>query len=449
MKHLKDWLERLKSRSTSGDYWEDRRHHEALETLATVSDEGEWIKLSGHSNGFVREVAVRELSKQSSPATLAALLERVNDWVPQVRKLATEGVRQYLAVEHAQALLYALPQIMALAECQRADHGPTLAAARSALQAAQVRNQVEAAFISNQGKTARFLFELLLEVSDGSPHLLEKALAHREMIVRQLAVLACQALQTEQAVPLLQQALNTPGASVRVRAVQVLLQRLDDPRVLLRSALLDASAAVRNLALWAAPRWQIDARCVLDNRLQQSIPQSKREWLGLLGLANDLGARLDGDWLAAALHAPQSNVRLAAVGNLDDTHLNEQLAALDDAADKVFALAVQGLSRQSWTVLAEPLQARLDRDWHQFSAARCGALMHMLPRWQQLAYLLRRLDNDDADDYWLTLIAQWCQQQYLMVDPTTAKDERTKLLERVRYLESRGELPSGCTARLT
>lgn len=448
MKYLNDWLERLKNRAPAAEYWENWRLQEAQSALRQGHAKGDWARLSRHSNGLVREAAVRELGELPSPEALTALLERLNDWVPQIRTLAKAALQRYLTSEYAAELLYALPQLMALAGRQRDDHGPTLAAARSALQAESARSLVDAAFVSSQGQAARFLFALLLEASDTPAKLLEQALAHREMTVRQQAVLACQALPGEQAVALLHQALQTPGASVRVKAMHALLQRLDDPRKLLRRALLDASPAMRNLALWAAPRWQLKASQVLSSRLQQALPEGKREWLGVLGLAADLDTRLQGDWLQAALLAPQSSVRLAAVSNLGDTQLHEQLAALDDSAGKVFAMAVRGLSQQPWPALAEALDARLERDWQQLSPMRRNALMNLRPRWQQLAFLLRRLDSNETNAHWREQIAQWCQQQCLMVDPSTSRDERTQLLERLQKLEQHGQLPSGCYARL-
>lgn len=450
MKHLKDWLQRLKSRPAPDNYWESYRHHEALEVLADCKGEGDWLTLSSHHNGFVREVAVRELSELPSPEALAALLERVNDWVPQVRQLANAGVQRYLVPEHTPALLHALQPLMALAERQRADHRETLAAARTVLQGAEVRDAVLAAFLVKHGKAARFLFDLLLEASDKPTYLLGTALAHREMTVRQMAVSACRSLPAEQAVPLLQSALATPGASVRAKALHALLGLLDDPRELLCGALLDASPAVRNLARWAASRWQLDARATLDARLRQPLPQRKQEWLGVLGLASELGVALDEAWRDAALRSPLSSVRLAAVAGLDDAQLSDRLAALDDPADKVFAKALEGLCRQPWAALASALDARLDRDWHRLPATRRQALMRLRPRWQQLAYLLHRLDaSPDERNTWLDWIANWCQQQYLMVDPTTTKADRERLIERVRALENSGALPGGCTLRLT
>ncbi|SDI00258.1 hypothetical protein SAMN05216588_1105 [Pseudomonas flavescens] len=449
MKHLKDWLERLKSRPASGDYWEDRRHQDALEALATCKGPGDLLTLSTHGNGFVREVAVRELSEQPSPDALAALLERVNDWVPQIRKLAVAGVQTYLTPEHTTALLHALPALMALAERQRADHGPTLAAARAVLQTAEARHEVEAAFVAKHGKGARFLFGLLLEASDEPTSLLATALAHREMTVRQMAVSACQVLPADLARPLLLRAFATPGASVRVNALRYLLTALDAPRPLLREALLDASPAVRNLARWAAPRWQMDVHDVLHTRLEQQAPANKREWLGLLGLACELAVDLDERWKDQARQAPMSSVRLAAVESLGQSDLSRQLAALDDTSDKVFAKAVERLSSQDWNELASELDTRLDTGWYALSHRRRAALLELQPRWQQLAYLLRRLDSAPEERaYWLEQLSTWCNRQYLMVDPTTSTVERAALLQRVERLEADGLVVKGSSERL-
>lgn len=449
MKHLTEWLARLKSRPVCGDHWENRRHHEALETLEACAGHGDWLALSTHDNGFVREVAVRELSEQPSPEALAALLERVNDWVPQIRHLALNGVQRYLVPEHAPALLHALQPLMALAERQRADHGPTLAATRAVLQKPEVRNEVEAAFTARHGKAARFLFALLLEASDDPAALLSKALGHREMTVRQLAVSACQALPAELARPLLLQAFKTPGASVRVNALRCLLPLLDDPRALLREALLDPSPAVRCLARWAAPRWQVDAREALNARLHQSAPGNKREWLGLLGLACELAVELEEHWKDAAQQAHASSVRLAAVENLTQADLARQLMALDDSADKVFAKAVELLRAQDWNRVAKELDIRLDDGWYDLPSDRRAAIMRLRPRWQQLAYLLRRLNNAPEEQaYWLEQVNNWCSRQYLMVDPVTAKPEREQLTQRVERLELDGLLLKGSANRL-
>jgi len=450
MNSLRSWLERLKHRPASGNEGQDQRHHEMREALANCSGADDWLTLSTDRNGFVREVAVRALSDQPSSAALVALLERANDWVPQVRELAVAGVWQYLRPEQSTALLQALPAWLALARRQRTDHGPMLVAVRSVLQTVEVRAEVEATFLKQRGQVARFLFALLQEASESSAAFLAKALAHSEITIRQLAVEACQALPAEQSVPLLLRALNLPGASVRVKALHGLLALLSDSRELLRDALLEASPTIRSLALWAAPRWRVDAREVLNTRLKGNLPTLKREWLGVLGLARELGVDLDTTWQTMAWRSPCSSVRLAIVEGLADEQLSDLLRALDDSSDKVFAKALERLRGQAWMEIAPDLDARLDRDWHLLSPARRQALMQVRPRWQQLAYLLRRLDAcSDERNAWLALIGDWCRAQYAITDPVTSRSERERLVDRIRYLELCGDLPSGSATRLT
>ena len=115
----KDWLDRLRNKPVTEPTWAEYRRNEALELLANANGSGTWIELSTHYNGFVREVAVRALSRDCSPQALVALIERLNDWVPQIRDLALSGLNNYLNPAQAPALLYALESIMALAARQR------------------------------------------------------------------------------------------------------------------------------------------------------------------------------------------------------------------------------------------------------------------------------------------------------------------------------------------
>ncbi|AZC49921.1 hypothetical protein [Pseudomonas chlororaphis] len=72
--------------------YEARRVREVMDTLDRHSA---WLELSRFGNGFVRQAAVRGLAAQPSAEALAALLERLNDWVPQVRQEAAAAVEAY------------------------------------------------------------------------------------------------------------------------------------------------------------------------------------------------------------------------------------------------------------------------------------------------------------------------------------------------------------------
>ncbi len=284
---------------------------------------------------FVREAAVRELSGHVGAEALEVLFERLNDWVPQVREQAALALEPYLVS-------------LALAGGRRADHVDILARVRSALLLAPLRQPMEEVFRTSKGKVARFLFGVLLEDSTTRLGLLEVALRHPDMTVRQLAVDTCAALPAKEALPLLNEAMRTSAASVRVKVLRVLLTLLDDPGDALVKALLDASASMRNLAIWAAPRWQVDCRQVLSTRLAGPVPASKHEWLGVIGLARDLDEPQADPMLVQALRSRSLHVRLQALNALGDRGVAQQIEALGDPSEKVFKAAVALLRKQPW-----------------------------------------------------------------------------------------------------
>nr|WP_306167735.1 PBS lyase [Pseudomonas sp. C1C7] len=417
--------------------------------LGNAERSGTWIELTVHYNGFIREVAVRELCNHPSPEALVALIERLNDWVPQIRDLALAGLKHYITDSHAQALLFALEPLMALAARRRADHGQTLKAARTVLQSPEIKSEVYANFLARQGKAACYLFELLLEKDSGPEKLLRSALAHRELNVRLAAVSACEDLPAAQASPLLLEALSRPGAKVRVCVLRALLPLLEDPQPLLRVVLLDASPSIRSLARWVAERHHIDANAILTEQMDKGFPSLKREWLGVIGLATELNVILDKQWLTEAIHSRYPTVRQAAVRLLGDNQVPELLAALDDPSDKVFFAAVAQLDKLPWTLVTSGTGAKLDRDWHQLSTVRRQAILQLRPGWQQVAYLLARFDTEPlAQSFWLNQIDMWCDHQYQIVDPVTSKAEREELAQKLRNLATTGLLGSDYVERV-
>ncbi|WP_095129570.1 PBS lyase [Pseudomonas sp. Irchel s3h14] len=421
-----------------------------LRQILDTHDEGDaLIALSRFGSGYVREIAVGALAEHASVESLAALVERLNDWVPQVRQRAITSIRKFLVQEHAGLLLQALASLMALADKGRVDHGATLSEIRAVLKAPQARMAVEATFMGCRGRAARFLFELMLEGATDSAALLEVALTHGEMTVRQIAVDACAVLPAAQALPLLESAMKTPGASVRVKALRGLLTFSADPRAHLRAAMLDASAAMRSLALWPAPQWALDCREVLLKRLAEAAPHSKREWLGLVGLARELEEPQAESMLVLALATTFPGVRLQALEALGERGLAHQINALNDPHDKLFKCAAALLDKRPWQDFDEALEFHLNTLWHELSDHRRNTLLRLKPCWRQLEYLLRRHEQAPADSaYWLERIGRWCAAQYTLVDPQTPKVVRQALLQRLHALESTGELPAGTMSRL-
>lgn len=443
------WLDWLKAKQTPAASWADQRRNEALELIASTAQSGSWAQLSRHHNGFVREVAVRELASTPSPEALVELIERLNDWVPQVRELAAAGIKAYLNSPGAPALLCALDPLMALAARQRADHGPTLAKVRAVLQGADVRDVVYACFQVRHGKAACYLFALLLEVVEPPGPLLRDGLAHRELNVRLAAIAACEANAGTEALALLEAALPRSIARVRVRLLRALVPLLEDPKAVLQAALLDASPAVRSFARWEAPRHGVDAHAVLAAQLAQPMPSLKKHWLGLLGLAGEIGGELPEAWRSAALLAGYPSVRLAAVHLQDDASAGTLLGLLEDDADKVFDAVIARLGKLPWAALNAPVSASLDTHWQRLPEQRRRQVLGLMSPWQQAAYLVKRMQAEPVlEDFWLQEITRWCNRQYRIVDPVTPVAEREALEQTLKGLAASGLIERGCVARV-
>jgi len=204
--------------------------------------------------------------------------------------------------------------------------------------------------------------------------------------------------------------------------------------------LLDASRGVRGFACWAAPRSGLDAAAILEERLQGDMPVTKRGWLGILGLADELNVELDMQWLEKALRSNYPTVRESAAPQLRDDHLSLLFEMLEDPSERVFSASVARLGKQPWSSLKE-LDSKLSQRWHALPEARREAILRLLPAWQQLAFLLARLEAEsDLQAFWLRQLALWCDRQYLMVDPVTPRIEREAAAEQIKRLAAQGLL---------
>jgi len=94
----------------------------AIETLAASTDRELVALCISHYSGYVREAAICRAVELGDSLFLELIAERVNDWVPEVRKCATNALLLLLAtvpVEHFAAIL---PRLRSLMLATRADH---------------------------------------------------------------------------------------------------------------------------------------------------------------------------------------------------------------------------------------------------------------------------------------------------------------------------------------
>lgn len=449
MEMLTAWLQRLKNPGSSSA--EDYYRAGALRMLENANTLEDWCLLSRNYNGFAREVAVRMLAQTPCTKSLLALIERANDWVPQVRELAKAGLEQYLQPRYQRELLEALPSFVALLNKDRNDHRALVTALENVLLAAPAHAKSLEHLQTLRGRPARFLFVALARSEDVALlPTLQTGLRHQDVSVQREALKTADRLPHEQAHTLYVEALEKRGAAVRLlalRGLYELYKATEQSRELLNTALLDPSNSIRSFGRWQAQNMQVDLGEFVLQRLQQPLPKTKREWMGLLNLAYEVKAPQSSSLFERALKLPSADLRVLALNGLQVTLHNSDMSyameALEDSSARVFNCAARILEHRYTSEDLQPLLAPLLGDANQLpDQQRLNVLLGLLPSWRQLDYLLRWHEQmQDRPERWLELIDTWCQRRNGRLDYTTPKSERTALWAQVTNLVAQGCLP--------
>lgn len=380
---------------------------------------------SCHGNGHVREAAVRALRGERARIALPFLLARLDDWVPEIQRVAVASVHDHLRPEHATALVAALPLLTRLAQRRRAQHSQLERWIRAFLQRPEVRPALVDGLSFPSAAVRREAAALLLATPAESAPLVPQLLDEGDAVVRTLVLrVAGSAEGAPLVAQVLPRALGDSAARVRGLALD-LAARTDGLAALpaLEAALLDPTASVREIAQHhlarLAPR-ELGAfyRAALDDAAPRS-PRRLRTCLAALAALRD-GA--DEPRFTAFLEHDAASVVAAALSAL------AKVAPASARARAVTLLAAPDgvVSRAASQVLRGVVGASdADALLHAAETARTPGgqrraveLLRNLPRWQRIPPLLRAatlpapgaraaalrelthlLDNDDRRPY--------------------------------------------------
>jgi len=183
----------------------------------------ELLAQSNSYNGYMRESAVIELEKFPSEKTINALIERVNDWVPEIRKRAKQVLLRIFKQEVIPCFINNLENIYHLKNCKRDDHSEFInnieerfiQFGKGALENLELCNSRSALLYSKILKKSR-----KIEVSA----LANTCLKHPKVLVRQYAIVLSAKLEAEQKEELLLYCIEDKSGVVRRDALRVLLR---------------------------------------------------------------------------------------------------------------------------------------------------------------------------------------------------------------------------------
>lgn len=94
----------------------------AIETITASTDNGFVALCMSHYSGYVREAAIGRAVELGGSSFLESITERVNDWVPEVRRAATNALLTLLASVSAEHFVPLIPRLRGLMSATRTDH---------------------------------------------------------------------------------------------------------------------------------------------------------------------------------------------------------------------------------------------------------------------------------------------------------------------------------------
>lgn len=400
--------------------------------------ETQLLTLSSYWDGHVREAAVRKLRHAHSPDALRAIIERLNDWVPQVRSAAVEAAVTFISGNDIAHTLPCLDAILALSRKQRADHTSFIALIDRLLSRPETHATVKAFFNASRGAVARHVFTQMLSWQSVE---LNKTIAtgarHPDLTVRMAALKACGQLDETKSSPILKLFLEDKQPAIRKEALRAMWSRNDSLNTrtgLLQRFLVDSSTSVRELALWYAKQIEFD----VDGYLQfymQSFPRHDANDQGALGLIGMVSAQHYLPLVQSSFKNGRPVVRRAAL--VAWVQINKETAAEAVAealleTGKVSKTAKQLLSKGRVDLSAEQFIYIVETALNRQQFDKALGFISQLPLWERFEYLLRCLANasDNAERIKIvSALQEWeLAQNRSYLKPDSAQNQRLKAM---------------------
>lgn len=362
-----------------------------LEFLGKASFD-ELIEVSRGSNGFGRETAIRRLMRSGNPAALPCLLERLNDWVPQVRRVASQAVEALLCDEHASAWINGLPMVLRLREQKRSDHSAILARAMDLVLRPTHLDLLLAALESKDTSLARAAARLCIEHALADPAtLLERLLRQSDVVARDLAAGLLRKLDGEAFESAATRLVGDSHIRVRQEALQLLLIRR--PALGLQHAydgLFDEGAWIRSISLRVLKERAIDTLPLLLSALVPGAP-FRRQRAALLCLA-DAHRQIALPHLLPYTQHAQASLRRSALQALARCDADLARPLLLEGLRDVSPSVVATCGRLLKTVAPTPSLAELDGAMQNALCERtfdtCLSIARAMNKWDRLILLL-------------------------------------------------------------
>ncbi len=224
-------------------------------------------------DGLKREAAVIQLGVLGDPVVIPNLIERVNDWVAEIRAAARSALRKLAIPENAEAFVMSLPELYHLRKCDREDHSDFIHKIENYLiQPTNVLNILEGLNDSDT-KVVNACFALVLKykLADIDTFILS-ALKHKDLSIRIKASHLVNTLGEDAKKEALNLALQDEYMPIRRDAFLSLMQIWGNEG-LVKTMLFDEHASIREIAVAHLTKMGEDVQYTYLRSLSRDEPQ--------------------------------------------------------------------------------------------------------------------------------------------------------------------------------
>jgi hypothetical protein len=217
---------------------------------ASISQLVDW---SRHDDGFIRERVLVRAVELRSPELLDAIVERLNDWVPQVRQTARTALLTLVPLLPPSAILKTLPAIDRLRIARRENHVAWIGKYHATVIDALGGDALIAEAVVGTGEIARACFDIvkansLLEADQFAQRVLDNGADFGTSLA---AWRLGSTLEESKREKLAEIGLTSSFGAVRTVALRELITSAGKQvTALAEQSLLDPQSSVREVAMW-------------------------------------------------------------------------------------------------------------------------------------------------------------------------------------------------------
>lgn len=402
---------------------------------------------SFHQNGYIREAAVRELASQHTGAELPFLLIRLNDWVPQVRELAANAVRDRIEPAYASHFLATISLVLRLRVWGRVDK-QFLDDICDLLRRPECKDLLLSGMTSKDRHIRKLSFQLAAE-SDSSTRasIIGTLLTARDAFARSWAVRHFLTEVPPDDLPgIIQPLLTDRYLPIRRDALwQLATKRPDLAAEPLQAALLDDDSFMRDIARQFPQIANIpDLRVFYIEAIGRV--QDRQLPAAICGLG-ETGQAGDANQVILFLGSQVTKLRRAAVnalGRLDGSgHLGTLIQCLSDETPGISKEALKALLPMARQISLEQLEERLTSKMAFHVRRNTLTLVVHSGKWRKLPGLLNACADNDARI--VGLARKRAAQLVLKLQPELCRTNPDRL--RMYFVcpeKKRGETASWC-----